>query len=358
MSVVTKSGASALRQSVADSAPGLKKARSRRARRTLLTLAAISLVCLGLFACNVLLGSFTVTIPDFFAILFGKNIRGATFIVMENKLPRSVLGVLVGAAFGISGAIFQSLLRNPLASPDVIGISSGASAFAVVAIVMFGASGVPVSLIAIAGALIVATVIFLLSYRNGQAAGGRLILMGIGVSAMMGAVVTFLLQRADVNKATDAYLWMTGSLNSSSWQRISALCIGLLIVLPFVAALARRLRALQLGDDLAAGLGVNVNRTRLFLVLSGVLLAALATAAAGPIAFVAFLAGPIARRLLGGRVSLTAAALVGACITLAADYIGAYMLGNVTMPVGVITGAAGAPFLLYLLIMNNKGARA
>ncbi|NYE95745.1 iron complex transport system permease protein [Psychromicrobium silvestre] len=330
----------------------LRSQRRKGKRRAGLICAALGILTIGLLAVDILLGSFTVTIPDFFAMLFGKTIPGASFIVMENKFPRALLALLVGAAFGVSGSIFQTLLRNPLASPDIIGISSGASASAVAAIVFFAAGGVTVSLIAIVGAVLIALLVVLLAGKN---SGGRLILIGLGVAAMMNAFVTFVMQRAEVNRAQDAMVWLMGSLNSANWERVGALALGFAVLLPFVLLLASRLSALQLGEDAASGLGIRVGRTRIWLIVVGVTLAALATAAAGPVAFVAFLSGPIARRLLGGRVSLLASALVGASIVLAADYIAAYLIpGGIALPVGVVTGAMGAPFLLWLLISSNR----
>lgn len=309
-----------------------------------------------LFACSILLGSYTVTIPDFFRILGGADIPGATFIVLGNKLPRAVIGVLIGVAFGMAGSIFQTMLRNPLASPDIIGISYGASASAVTAIVLFGASGAMLSGFAVAGALAVALAVYLLS-RRGGAAGYRLILVGIGFGAVLQAVIGFLLTRMDINTASDALVWLNGSLNSSNWNRAAVLALALLVLLPVTAVLSRNLRALELGDDAAAALGIRVERSRLALIVAGVALAAVATAAAGPVAFVAFLAGPIARRLLAGRNSLTVAALVGAVIVLAADFAAATMIPGVPLPVGVVTGVLGAPFLLWLLVTSNRSGQ-
>ncbi|MDN3481087.1 iron chelate uptake ABC transporter family permease subunit [Arthrobacter sp. APC 3897] len=318
--------------------------------------AVLTAAVVVLFAVSILLGTYTVTIPDFFRILGGEQIPGATFIVMESKLPRAVIGLLVGAAFGISGSIFQTMLRNPLASPDIIGISYGASASAVVAIVVFGAAGTTVSLAALCGALVVAMAIYLLS-RRGGAAGYRLILIGVGFAAVMQALVTFLMTRADIRTASQVLVWLNGSLNSSNWDRAAVLALSLLVLLPVTAVLARRLRGLELGEDTAAGLGLRVEASKLGLLVSGVALAAVATAAAGPVAFIAFLSGPIARRLLGGRHSLTVSALVGAVIVLAADFAGANLVPGVSLPVGVVTGALGAPFLLWLLVTSNRVGR-
>ena len=324
-----------------------------------------------MFAVYVLLGSYTVTIPDFFRILIGHltggdKIPGASFIVMENKLPRAVIGTMIGVAFGLAGGLFQTMLRNPLASPDVIGISYGASAAAVIAMVVFGASGAVVSGAALIGALGVAAIIYAISSgrslgsgggNRGNAAGNRLILAGVGIAAALHAVVNFLMTRADIRTAADALVWLNGSLNSANWDRAAMLSLALLVLVPAVIALAGPLRILELGDDAAAGLGIHVGATRFAIVVTAVALAAVATAAAGPVAFVAFLAGPIARRATN-KASLPASAFVGGLIVLAADYFAAniapLLLDGTVLPVGVVTGALGAPFLLWLLVTANR----
>jgi iron complex transport system permease protein len=333
--------------------------------------AVLAFAVVVLFAVNILLGSYTVTVPDFFKILAahltgGEKIPGASFIVMENKLPRAVIGTMIGLAFGLSGGLFQTMLRNPLASPDVIGISYGASAAAVTAIVVFGASGAVVSWAALSGAMAVAALIYAISRggslrsgggRHGNAAGSRLILAGVGIAAALHAVVNFLLTRADIRTTADTLVWLNGSLNSASWDRAAVLGLALVVLVPAVAALSGPLRILELGDDAAAGLGIRVAPARLAVVLTAVALAAVATAAAGPVAFVAFLAGPIARRF-AGKASLPASALVGALMVLAADFLAAntapLVLDGTVLPVGVITGALGAPFLLWLLVTANR----
>lgn len=341
-------------------------------RRTILNrTAALAFAVVVMFAVYVLLGSYTVTVPDFFKILIGhltggEKIPGASFIVMENKLPRAVTGVMIGAAFGLSGGLFQTMLRNPLASPDVIGISYGASAAAVTAIVIFGATGPAVSGAALGGALGIAALIYAISRgpslgsgggNRGNAAGNRLILAGVGIAAALHAVVNFMMTRADIRTAADALVWLNGSLNSANWDRAGMLTLALLVLIPAVIALAGPLRILELGDDVAAGLGIRVGFTRLAVVVTAVALAAVATAAAGPVSFVAFLAGPIARRFTR-KASLPASALVGALIVLTADYIAAnlapLLLDGTVLPVGVITGALGAPFLLWLLVTANR----
>ncbi len=344
-------------------AAGVPRHRARHRRR--LVTAALAGAVVVLFLINVLLGTYTVTIPDFLRLLAGERIPGASFIVMESKLPRAVIGTLIGIAFGIAGSIFQTMLRNPLASPDIIGISYGASASAVTAIVVFGATGLAVSASAMLGALGIALLIYLLAYRRSgpsAAAGARLVLVGIGFAAMMQALVSYLMTRTDIRTAQDALVWLNGSLNSSNWDRVLVLAASLALLLPAAALLARSLRGLEMGDDAAAGLGVRVAPSRLGLVVTAVLLAAVATAAAGPVAFVAFLSGPIARRMLRGAGSLAVSALVGAVIVLAADFTGAnlfplYLTDGTSLPVGVVTGALGAPFLLWLLVTTNRVGR-
>jgi len=252
-------------------------------------------------AVRVLLGSYTVTIPDFLTLVTGGEVpvRGARFIVMEDKLPSAVLGALAGIAFGCAGAIFQLLLRNPLASPDIIGISNGASLGAVLSMVYWGASGFSVSLFAIVFAHAAAVVTMLLASGQGNV-GNRFILMGIGVAALCNAAVTYLLERMSKGQASSATVWMVGSLGIANWDRIGILLIALLVLLPFVLWGINHLKTSAVGDDLAHGLGVPVAFIRWYYIGLGGLLAAVATAATGPIAFVAFVAGPIARRIIGG----------------------------------------------------------
>jgi iron complex transport system permease protein len=381
---VSRSDLASVGRELGGNAPGTERERADNALKTAKTghylpvrahalnrTAALAFAVVVLFAVSVLLGSYTVTIPDFVKILLahltgGQKIPGASFIVMENKLPRAVIGTMIGAGFGLAGALFQTMLRNPLASPDVIGISYGASAAAVTAIVVFGASGAVVSGAALAGALGVAALIYAISRggslgsgggNRGNAAGSRLILAGVGIAAALHAVVSFLMTRADIRTAADALVWLNGSLNSASWDRAGVLALALLVLIPAAAALSGPLRILELGDDAAAGLGIRVGFTRLAVVVVAVALAAVATAAAGPVAFVAFLAGPIARRFTA-KASLPASAFVGALIVLAADYFAAniapLLLDGTVLPVGVVTGALGAPFLLWLLVTSNR----
>lgn len=328
-----------------------RRAPVRRHRRVLLGLGGAVVLA---FAARVLLGDFTVTIPDFFRILTGAQIPGATYIVMESKLPRAVLAVLVGVAFGVGGAIFQTTLRNPLASPDIVGVSLGASAAAVSVVALAGWTGWSVSAAAVVGALAVALAVRLVA---GDHSGFRLVLAGIGMAAAMQSVIQYVFTRVDEYDVHLVLRWLTGSVNGVAWSTITTLGAALVVLLPLTLWVSRSLPVTELGEDAAAGLGVGRSRTDLLLLL-GVLLVAVGVAAAGPVAFVSFLAGPIARALNQGRTTLVGAGLVGAVLVLTGDYAAAYAVPDVNLPVGVVTGAFGAPFLLWLLARGRTGRRA
>ena len=313
----------------------------------------MAVLLVAVFAARVLLGDYTVTIPDFFRILSGTEIPGASYIVMESKLPRAVLGVLAGVAFGVSGAIFQATLRNALASPDIIGISLGASAAAVVAIVLVDLEGTAVSVVAVIGAIGAAALVRLAA---GTGSGYKLVLVGIGVAAALQAVIQYVFTRVDEYDAQLVLRWLVGSVSGADWATIRVLLVLLAVLLPVTALVARSLGATELGEDAAAGLGVPPHRTEVLLMLA-VVLSAVGVAAAGPIAFVAFLAGPIARALNGGRTTLVGAGLTGAVIVVGGDYVADYLLADINFPVGVVTGALGAPFLLWLLARGRTGRR-
>lgn len=302
---------------------------------------------------RVTLGDFIVTVPDVVRIIGGADIPGATYILMESKLPRAVLGVLAGAAFGTAGAIFQATLRNPLASPDILGVNFGASACAVFAIVVLDATGWTVAVAAVIGAVSAALLVRLVVGRN---AGSRLVLVGIGLSATLFAVVQYLFTRADEWDAQLVLRWLTGSLGRANWSVIAIHGLALAVLMALLSLLARSLRIAELGDDLSAVLGVPGSRSDLLLLVA-VVSCAVAVSAAGPLAFVAFLSGPIARALNRGRVTLLGSALVGANLVVGADHLGAYAVADVNYPAGVVTGALGAPFLLWLLATGRASRR-
>lgn len=332
-----------------DNVEAVRAARRRPRRRLVLVWAGLTLGVVGAFLARVLLGDFTFTVPDAVRIVLGEEIPGASFILMETKLPRAVLAVLVGLALGVSGAIFQGALRNPLASPDIIGVAMGASAAAAFAIIELGQQGNAIAIWAAGGAVSMAAVVRLVG-----GSGSRLVLVGVGATVALQALVQYLFTRADEYDAHIALRWLTGSVGEATWTQIRLVAVGLLVLLPVTALFVKSLGVAELGPDLATGLGVGPRRTDLVLLMA-VLLVALAVAVAGPVSFVAFLSGPIARSLNGGRRTLLGAGLVGALIVVAAEYPADYLFADVNYPVGVVTGALGAPFLLWLLATGRAG---
>jgi len=325
---------------------------ARHRRRTVISLVLAGLV-LAAFASTLMVGQTFYAPDEVIRVILGERVPGASFTVGELRLPRASLGVLAGFAFGLGGVAFQTMLRNPLAAPDIIGITTGASAAAVIGIVFLGLDETGVSFLALAGSIATALAIYLLANRRGFASA-RLILIGIGVAAMMQSVTSYVLTRAAAWDLQAAMQWLAGSLNGASWDSVAPLALASVVLVPLVLAQGRALGALRLGDDVAAGLGVRVRVSRVTLILAAVALLAFATAAAGPIAFVAFMAGPIAARLLGpGASLLLPAGLVGALLVLAADLVGQFAFDH-RYPVGVVTGAIGAPYLIYLLARTNR----
>ena len=327
--------------------------RRRRTRRTLLTCGVLAAAILAMFCLSLMVGRTYYPPSDVLAVLLGQDVPGASFTVGTLRLPRAVLAVLAGACFGLGGVTFQTMLRNPLASPDIIGISSGASAAAAFGIVILGLSGTAVSLLSIVAGLLVALLIYLLSSRGGVA-GTRLILVGIGISAMLTSLTDWVLSKAGQWDLQEALRWLTGSLNNTSWEQALPVLAALVVLGPVLLSRSGELRITQLGDDAAQALGVRTGRTRLVVVVAAVGLIAFATSASGPIAFVAFLSGPIAARIVGpGASPLLPAAAVGALLVLVADLVGQFATGT-RYPVGVVTGVLGAPYLLYLIIRVNR----
>ena len=327
--------------------------RRRRTRRTLLTCGVLAAAILAVFCLSLMVGRTYYPPSDVLAVLLGQDVPGASFTVGTLRLPRAVLAVLAGACFGLGGVTFQTMLRNPLASPDIIGISSGASAAAAFGIVILGLSGTAVSLLSIVAGLLVALLIYLLSSRGGVA-GTRLILVGIGISAMLTSLTDWVLSKAGQWDLQEALRWLTGSLNNTSWEQALPVLAALVVLGPVLLSRSGELRITQLGDDAAQALGVRTGRTRLVVVVAAVGLIAFATSASGPIAFVAFLSGPIAARIVGpGASPMLPAAAVGALLVLVADLVGQFATGT-RYPVGVVTGVLGAPYLLYLIVRVNR----
>lgn len=324
----------------------------RMRRRTMVVGGALALLLAGL-ALTLTMGQSFVPPGTVLRVLAGQDVPGASFTVGQLRLPRAVLSVLAGLSFGLGGAAFQIMLRNPLASPDIIGISRGASAAAVFAIVVLETDGPMVPVFAVLAGLGVAMLIYGLSHRGGVA-GTRLILIGIGVSAMLDSFIAYTLSRAPSWDLAEAMRWLGGSVNGAQLSQAVPLLASLAVFGGLLVASSRDLESLRLGDDAAAALGTNVPLTRLLVVVAAVGLIAVATAITGPVAFVAFLSGPIAARILGPNGSaLIPAGLVGALLVLGGDYAGQFLL-PARFPVGVVTGALGAPYLIWLIVRVNR----
>jgi iron complex transport system permease protein len=343
--------------SVVDAASVVRATRRRRARREVVVAAVLVALTFLLLCLSVSVGAFPVPLADVAPAIFGRGDGATTLIVQTLRLPRALLGVLTGAAFGLSGALFQSFARNPLASPDVIGVTAGASAAAVFVLVSLGGTYATVSAGAFVGGLLAALVVYLLAYRRGLSSY-RLVLVGIGIGAVLLSITDFLLTRADIYDAQRAMVWLTGSLAGLGWERVRPLTLLLCVLVPAALALTRPVRALQLGDDTARSLGFPVERTKIAIVVVGVALASAATAAAGPIVFVAFVAPAIARQLTrSSGPTLVASGLLGSALVLGADVLARQVTSGVELPVGIVTGVLGAPYLLFLLARANRAGR-
>jgi len=299
-------------------------------------------------AVSMITGDFPITLDRVLATLAGNGDSGEDFIVWTLRMPRLLLAVLIGAALAVAGGLFQSLTRNPLGSPDVIGFQAGSATGALLVILVWHGSSGQVSLGAIVGGLVTAALIYLLAMKGGLH-GFRLILVGIGMAAMLTAANDYLITRAKLIEAQDAAVWLTGSLNAAAWDQVLPLVLVVVALFPFALWAARDLRMLELGDDLAGTLGVAGPRTRTVTMVVAVGLAAAATAAAGPVVFVALAAPQIARRLVGvPGPSVLPAALTGAVLVAASDIV-AQRIVSEPLPVGVVTGVVGGIYLAWLL---------
>ncbi len=286
--------------------------------------------------------------------LLGNAPRNVALVVVEWRLPRVLTALLVGAALGVSGAIFQSLLRNPLGSPDVMGFNTGAWSGVLVAMVLFGQHQSAIAFAAMAGGVFSSLVVWLLAWRNGIDTF-RLIIIGIGVRAMLVAFNVWLLLKASLETAVSAGLWNAGSLNGLTWSKMQPTAPLILLLLLGAGLFVRRMRLLEMGDDTACALGVRVEGSRLLLMFTAVLLTACATALAGPISFVALVAPHIAKRLSGSaRWGLTQSALCGGVLLLLADLCAQRLFMPYQLPVGVVTVSIGGLYLIALLIKESR----
>ncbi|TDC44297.1 iron ABC transporter permease [Micromonospora sp. KC213] len=353
MTVSAAENARALAPGVVIRLPGTRACWLVRPRAMVVSLLLAAVVAAA-FLLAVAVGELDLPLSDVAAALVtgGDDVTG--LVVHDLRLPRALVGLLVGAAFGVSGAVFQSLTRNPLASPDVIGVSAGAGTAATAGLLIGAGAGLGLQTVALLGGLGSALLIYLLAYHGGTS-GFRIVLVGIGVAALCGSVTTYLLLRAGVYQAQQALMWLTGSLNARGWEHVGPLVVGLAVLAPAVAVLAPWLSGLQLGDTPAQALGLPVHRARVALLAVAAALASIGTAAAGPVAFVALISPQIAVRLVGAPgPALVSSGLVGSAVVLLGDVLAREALPGVELPVGVVTGVLGAPVLLWLLGRANR----
>lgn len=326
-------------------------------KKTWIAFLLLSLLSLFVFILSLSIGSSFISPQAVVKQLFGYGSGEYDFVLNTLRLPRVLLAFMVGAALGVSGLILQGVIRNPLASPDIIGITAGASVGAIIFIVYFAGSislkWLPLT--AILAAAIVSMIIYLLSWKKGVTPI-RLVLIGIGVAAVMKAIVNMMLVLSEDAVTTKSYLWLTGSLYGANWQDVYSMLPWLLIFIPLTLLLARTVNVKELGDDVAAGLGVKVQFQRLLLLFISVALAGSAAAFAGGIEFVGLIAPHVARMLIGrsfaGLVPISA--LLGGVIVMIADIVARTAFLPLDIPAGVFTAGIGAPFFIYLLYRNRN----
>ena len=325
----------------------------KRKKKTIFITILLLIITIILCFNMLIIGKEKYSIETVIRVLIGQEIEGANFAISVIRLPRMLAGLLVGICLAIAGNTFQTILRNSLASPDVIGISTSSSAAAVFCILVLNYSGVIVSIISTIFGILISILIYMLSKGN-VFSNNRLILIGIGVQTMLNALISYIMVNANEYDVPEALRWLSGSLNGIQMKSIPSLLIITIIFTFIILILEKHLKIMELGEDLSITLGVNTNLVRIILIISSVFIIAFSTSVTGPIAFISFLSGPIAKKLVGtGSKNLFISGLIGAILVLSSDLIGQFAL-NTRYPVGVITGILGAPYLLVLLIKLNK----
>ncbi|MEV0649434.1 iron chelate uptake ABC transporter family permease subunit [Phytomonospora sp. NPDC050363] len=325
--------------------------------RPLLVAAGCALITAAVAVVSIGSGDYPLSPAEVVTTLLGEGSRMDAFVVNELRLPRVATALVVGIALGLSGTVFQALVRNPLGSPDVLGFTQGASAGALTVIVLFGGGGAVLAGGAVVGGLVTGAIMFGFAGRAG-AHGYRLVLVGIGLAAILSGVNGYLLTKAQIIDAAQASLWLTGSLDGRGWDDALPLAVLLVAVIPLLVAASRALLMLEMGDQSAGALGVPVGRLRLLLFTVSVLLVSFAAAAAGPVSFVALTAPHLARRLTRAPgPNLLASATMGAAILVVADWVAQRAFPGHQLPVGVVSGLLGGGYLVWLLVTERKAGR-
>lgn len=308
----------------------------------------------AVFWVGISVGDISLPLPDVLRALAGAGDPGTRLIVHELRLPRAVAGLLVGIAFGVSGALLQTMTLNPLASPDMMGITQGAGTAVVASIVLGWDFGPGTQFMGLLGALTAAVLVYVLAWKRGTT-GYRIVLVGVGVAWICTSATDYLMAHGRQFEAQAALGWLVGNLNGRTWQQIGPLALTLAVLLPAALLLGRQMRTLQLGDDVARGLGTRVQTVRIAVLVCAVGLVAFGTATAGPVAFVALAAPQIAQRLAGTAFPPpVASGLAGAFVVLVSDLAARKLIPGTELPVGIVTGALGAPVLLWLLVRANR----
>ncbi|MEM9954486.1 MAG: iron ABC transporter permease [Chloroflexota bacterium] len=318
---------------------------------------ALILIALGVLVTSISYGEFDISPIEVLQTILGIETDDSRheLVVWTFRLPRILVAFMVGAALAVSGTILQGITRNALADPGILGVTSGASLAAVAVIVWFD---VPISWLPIAafsGALIMAILIFLFAW-NGGSSPVRLILVGVGLSAVAGALTSLMIVFGEINQVQQATIWLAGSVYGRGWEHVHTIALWLAVLLPITILFARQLNTLGLGDDLAKGLGLRVEIQRGFLLILSVALAAIAVSVSGTIGFVGLVAPHISRRLVGptheGLVPISA--LFGGVLLMFADLIGRWVISPSELPVGIVAAMIGAPYFAYLLYQTRN----
>ncbi|MEK4294421.1 iron ABC transporter permease [Paenibacillus odorifer] len=330
--------------------------KARIAKHSFLLFLGLTCIVAALSLLSLSVGGVSVPLKEVLASLTGRNAEASNLIIMQFRLPRIVAAILIGAALAVAGALLQGVIRNPLASPDLLGVTGGASV-AVVAFMTFvtGYSIHWVPFIAIGGALVATTINYVFAWKKGVSPF-RLVLIGIGISTAMGALTTFLLISGPAYLAAQVLNWMTGSIYGTNWSYIEVLWPWVAVFIPLSLLLAKELNVQSLGEDVARGLGSRLQLSRMILLFYSVALAGAAVGVAGTISFIGLMAPHISRMLVGNsyKLIIPVSALIGAIILLLADLAGRMLFQPLDVPAGVFTAGIGAPFFMYLLFKRKK----
>ncbi|WGW10742.1 iron chelate uptake ABC transporter family permease subunit [Saxibacter everestensis] len=328
----------------------------RPSRRSLAVGSLLFLACLGFFLIGLMIGDFELSLQKVLITLQGEGSRASTLVVLDWRMPRVLLAGLVGIAFGISGCIFQSISRNALGSPDIIGFTTGAASGALLQLLLFGGSSLAVAGGALVGGLGTAAVVYLLAYKGGVQ-GYRLVLIGIGVSAVLLSLNSYLIVKVDVEAAQAAATWITGTLNGRGWLEVQVVGAFVVVLAPVAMLMNSRLTLMEMGDDAAKALGVSVEMSRAILILVAVTLTSIGTAAVGPVAFIALAAPQVAKLLSRStRPAPLTAGLTGAVMLMFSDFAAQHFF-ETALPTGVLTGAVGGLYLVALLVLQWRSNR-